>query len=121
MTGAACAGKTSAAKFIASELGYRHIEYEPYLATVKEKLIAPEDGEELPFRKVIAHFASVVATSANTPVIIDGLPLDAKEVENWTKAVGPATVLNLKVDERELIRRTRKKAEGDLAAEVGEE
>lgn len=44
-------------------MGYRHIEYEPYLASVKEKLIAPEDGEELPFRKVIAHFAGLVAAS----------------------------------------------------------
>lgn len=120
VSGAPCAGKTSAAKFIAGELGYRHIEYEPYLASVKEKLIAPEDGEELPFRKVIAHFAGLVAASGNTPILIDGLPLDPKEVENWTKAVGPATVLNLKVEERELIRRTRKKAEADLAAEVGE-
>lgn len=116
ITGAACAGKTSAAKFISNELGYRHIECETYLASVKEKLIAPEDGEELPFRKVIAHFASLVSGSGNTPIIIDGLPLEAKEVENWTKAVGPAIVLNLKVDERELIRRTRKKAEGDLNA-----
>jgi broad-specificity NMP kinase len=121
VTGAACAGKTSACKFIAAEMGYRHVEYEPYLASVKEKLIAPEDGEELPFRKVIAHFATLVSASGNTPLLIDGLPLDAKDVEAWTKAVGPATVLNLKVDERELIRRTRKKAEGDLAAEVGEE
>jgi broad-specificity NMP kinase len=121
VTGAACAGKTSAAKFIAAEMGYRHIEYEAYLATVKEKLIAPEDGEELPFRKVVAHFASLVAASGSTPLLIDGPAIDAKEVENWTKAVGPAIVLNLKVDERELIRRTRKKAEGDLAAEVNEE
>ncbi len=49
------------------------------------------------------------------------MSLDAKDIEAWTKAVGPPTVLNLKVDEKELIRRTRKKAEGDLNAEVGEE
>jgi len=88
---------------------------------VKEKLIAPEDGEELPFRKVIAHFASLVSSSGNSPILIDGLPLEGKDVEAWTKAVGAPIVINLKVDERELIRRTRKKAEGDLNAEVGEE
>ena len=53
--------------------------------------------------------------------MIDGLPLDAKDVEAWTKAVGAPIAINLKVDERELIRRTRKKAEGDVNAEVGEE
>lgn len=84
-------------------------------------MIAPEDGEELPFRKVIAHFASLVSSSGNSPILIDGLPLEGKDVEAWTKTVGAPIVINLKVDERELIRRTRKKAEGDLNAEVGEE
>jgi hypothetical protein len=84
-------------------------------------LIAPEDGEELPFRKVIAHFATIIAESGNTPILIDGLNLDTKEIENWVKIVGPPIVLNLKVEEKELIRRTRRKNEADLAAEVGEE
>lgn len=37
------------------------------------------------------------------------------------KVVGPPTVLNLKVEEKELIRRTRRKNEADVNAEVGEE
>jgi hypothetical protein len=45
VTGPSCVGKTSASKLIASDGGYRHIEYEPYVASIKEKLIAPEDGE----------------------------------------------------------------------------
>lgn len=102
-------------------MGYRHIEYQPYIAGIKEKLIAPEDGEELPFKKIIGHFAAQVSSSGNTPLLIDGLPLDPKDIQSWTKTVGPATVLNLKVEEKELVRRTRKKAEADLTAEVGQE
>lgn len=121
VTGAPCAGKTTASKYIASEFGYKHIEYEPYVASIKEKLIAPEDGEELPFRKIIAHFNTLVAESGSSPLVIDGINLDLKEVENWVKVVGPPTVLNLKVEEKELTRRTRKKNEADVNAEVGEE
>jgi len=102
-------------------LGYKHIEYEPYLASIKEKLIAPEDGEELPFHKVIKHFGQLIASSDNSPLVIDGINIDWKDIDNWVKSNGPPTVLNLKVDEKELIRRTRKKNEADLAAEVTEE
>lgn len=35
VSGPPCVGKTSAAKYIASNYGYKHIEYEPYLASVK--------------------------------------------------------------------------------------
>ena len=59
--------------------------------------------------------------SGDTPILIDGLNLDAKEIDNWVKQVGPPTVINLKVDEKELIRRTRRKNEGDVNAEVSEE
>jgi hypothetical protein len=37
------------------------------------------------------------------------------------KQVGPPTVINLKVEEKELIRRTRRKNEADVNAEVTEE
>ena len=37
------------------------------------------------------------------------------------QANGPPTILNLKLEEQDLITRTRKKNEGDLAAEVSEE
>ena len=48
--------------------------------------------------------------------MIDGLPYSGNDLEEWTKVVGAPTVLNLRVDENEQIKRTRKKAEGDLAA-----
>jgi hypothetical protein len=49
------------------------------------------------------------------------LNVDVKEIDNWVKAVGPPTILNLKVEEKELIRRNRKKNEADVNAEVTEE
>lgn len=35
ISGAPCAGKTSAAKYITSEFGYKHIEYDAYVASLK--------------------------------------------------------------------------------------
>ena len=78
VTGGGSCGKTSAAKAISSRFGYKQIEYEPYLAALKEKLLTPEDGEELPFAKVIAHFTPLISSSP-TPILIDGLVLDAKQ------------------------------------------
>ena len=83
--------------------------------------MTPEDGEDLPFHKVITHFQQLILNSEDTPILIDGLPLDWKDINNWVQKNGPPTILNLKCDEKELIRRARKKAEGDLNAEVGEE
>lgn len=91
------------------------------MASVKEKLMTPEDGEDLPFKKVIRHFSTMVSQSGDTPILIDGLPLDWKDIDSWVQVVGPPVVLNLKAEEKELIRRTRKKNEGDLTAEVSEE
>ncbi len=42
--------------------------------------------------------------------------MDPKEIDNWVKQVGPPTVINLKVEEKELIRRTRRKNEADVNA-----
>ena len=53
--------------------------------------------------------------------MIDGLALDCKDIDAWVQANGPPTILNLKLEEQDLITRTRKKNEGDLAAEVSEE
>lgn len=109
VSGPAAVGKTSAAKYICSTYGYKHIEYESYIASVKEKLIAPEDGEDLPFHKIIKHFGSLIANSGENPILIDGINIDWKDIENWTLANGPPVILNLKTDEKELIRRARKK------------
>jgi len=35
VSGPPCVGKTSAAKYISSEFGYKHIEYEPYVQSIK--------------------------------------------------------------------------------------
>jgi hypothetical protein len=37
-------------------------------------------------------------------------------LEEWISAIGSPNVINLKVEELELIKRTRKKNEGDLTA-----
>lgn len=81
-------------------------------------MITPEDGEDLPFKKVISHFGTLIKECGDTPILIDGLPLDWKDIDAWVEANGPPIVLNLKTEEKELIRRMRKKNEGDLAAEV---
>jgi hypothetical protein len=51
-------------------------------------------------RKIISHFATLVKESGDTPILIDGLNLDAKEIDNWVKQVGPPTIINLKVEEK---------------------
>jgi len=60
IAGPSCVGKTCAAKYISSNYGYKHIEYEPYIASVKEKLMGSEEGEEVPFPKIIKHFTSLI-------------------------------------------------------------
>lgn len=83
-------------------------------------MIAPEDGEELPFHKIIKHFNSLISNSGENPILIDGLNLDWKDLDNWVAANGAPIVFNLKTDEKELIRRTRRKNEADVNAEVTE-
>ena len=43
------------------------------------------------------------------------------DLKEWVNALGAPLVINLKVEADEQIKRARKKAEGDLAAEVSEE
>ena len=119
VTGAGSCGKTSASKVISSRFGFKHIEYESYLTALKEKLLTPEDGEDLPFNKVIAHFTTLINNSSS-PLLIDGLVLDAKQAQKWVVSNGRPHIINLNISENETIKRTRKKAEGDLAAEVSE-
>lgn len=44
VNGPQTAGKSTLCRTIAKDYGYKHIEMEPYLATLKEKLLTPEDG-----------------------------------------------------------------------------
>lgn len=69
---------------------------------------------------MINHFQTLV-TNSEVPILIDGLALDMKETENWVSKIGSPVVINLRVGENELIKRTRKKAEADVNAEVTEE
>ncbi len=61
MTGPQAVGKTTVAKYLESQYQMVYVEFEPYVAALKEKLLTPEDGEELPVRKVIAHFKDLFA------------------------------------------------------------
>ena len=121
VSGPPCVGKTSASKYICNTYGYKYLEYEPYVASIKEKLIAPEDGEDLPFHKIVKHFNGLINESGDTPLLIDGLNIDWKDVDTWVQTNGPATIINLRTEEKELIKRTRRKNEADVNAEVGEE
>ena len=57
----------------------------------------------------------MIAESGNCPLMIDGINFDWKEIDNWVEANGAPTIINLKLeDEKELIKRQRKKAEGDV-------
>lgn len=91
---------------------------EPYLATLKEKLLTPEDGEELPVAKIIKHFKELVDREK---IIIDWLPYEGKDLENFIDQVGNPLIINMKVDSRNLLKRNRKKNEADVNAEVSEE
>ena len=101
-------------------MGYKVIEFEAELTTAKEKLANPDEGEEIPLKKILNYFKQMLQNS-NTICVIDCLPYEKNDLAQWIEIVGePATVINLEVEELEQIKRTRKKAEGDLAAEVNE-
>lgn len=74
-----------------------------------------DDAEEVPVVKIIRHFRDVMLESGNT-YVIDGLPFEKKDLEEWIRVVGTPNVINLTVDENETIKRTRKKNESDLTA-----
>ena len=81
VNGPSGSGKTTVAKFLASEFGFKLIEYEPYFSSVKEKLLVPEDGDEVPLRKILAHFKSLLSQNPDDTYVIDGLPFDNKDLE----------------------------------------
>jgi hypothetical protein len=41
--------------------------------------------------------------------LIDGINVEWKDLDSWVALNGPPVVFNLKTDEKELIRRTRRK------------
>jgi hypothetical protein len=60
-------------------------------------------------RKIVAHFKTVLTQNANDTYIIDGLPFENKDLEEWIKVIGPPSLVKLDVDIKESILRTRKK------------
>ncbi len=83
VTGAQGSGKTTVAKYLESQYQMFSIEFEPYVAGLKEKLLTPEDGEELPVRKVIAHFKDLFAKNADKELLIDGFSYTNNDLKDW--------------------------------------
>jgi hypothetical protein len=48
-------------------------------------------------RKVLAHFKTLLSQNSNDTYIIDGLPFDNKDLEEWIKVIGSPSVINLEV------------------------
>ena len=63
----------------------------------------------------------MVNCDKNCTYIFDCLTYENNDLAAWVECVGVPNVLNLEVDEKEQIMRTRKKAEGDLGAEISED
>ena len=76
VNGPGTCGKTTVAKYIAAEFGYKYIDYEAEAAAAKEKIASPEDGEEVPVKKFINYFSGMVKNDPNTTYIFDGLPYE---------------------------------------------
>ncbi len=83
VTGAQGSGKTTVAKYLESQYQMLSIEFEPYVAGLKEKLLTPEDGEELPVRKVIAHFKDLFAKNRDKELLIDGFSYTNNDLKDW--------------------------------------
>lgn len=118
INGPQTSGKTSLAKVIAREYGYKHYEFEPYVASIKEKLITAEDGEELPAKKVIQHFKELAKKER---ILVDCLPYEGKDLELFISEVGNPLIINIKADPKNLVKRDRKKNGADVNAEIPEE
>lgn len=70
----------------------------------------------MPVKKVLAHFSSLLQGDHNSTYLFDGIPYDGNDLKNWVETVGSPNVINLAVDNLELIKRTRRKNEGDVNA-----
>ena len=59
-----------------------------------------EEGEEVPFPKIVKHFACLIQESGVTPLVIDGINIEWKDIDQWVEACGPPTIINLKAEEK---------------------
>jgi hypothetical protein len=46
-------------------------------------LLTPEDGDELPVRKVIAHFKDLFAKNTDKEFLIDGFSYANNDLRDW--------------------------------------
>lgn len=49
----------------------------------------------MPLRKVLAHFKALLSQNLNDTYVIDGLPFDNKDLEQWIKVIGVPSVINV--------------------------
>ena len=100
INGATCSGKSTVAKHFQSEYGYKLIEFETYLPALKEKLANPDEGEEVPLKKILNHFQKELRDNSCCVYVLDGFPYDGKDLEAWIEVVGCPNIWNLDVEEK---------------------
>jgi hypothetical protein len=61
--------------------------------------LTPEDGEELPVRKIISHFKDLFSKNPEKEYLIDGFSYANNDLKDWIHELGPPTFINLRVDE----------------------
>lgn len=83
VVGSPGSGKTTVAKYLENQYQMVNIEFEPYVAGLKEKLLTPEDGDELPVRKVISHFKDLFAKNPEKEYLIDGFSYTNNDLKDW--------------------------------------
>ena len=99
MSGAIGSGKTTVAKYLQGEFGFKLIEFETELAAAKEKLVNPDEGEEVPLKKILNYFKNLLGQNKGTTCIIDGLTYEKDELRQWIEVVGVPSVINLEVEQ----------------------
>lgn len=79
--GAIGSGKTTVAKHFAQQFGFKFIQFEAELTSAKQKLANPDEGEEVPLKKILGYFSNLINNDKNTTCIFDALPYEQKDME----------------------------------------
>ena len=67
-------------------------------------------------KKILNYYKNMIQNDKNCTYIFDCLTYENNDLAAWVECVGVPNIINIEVDEKEQIMRTRKKAEGDLGA-----
>lgn len=110
VNGPGTCGKTSVAKYVAAEFGFKLVEFQAEAAAAKEKIAKPEDGEEVPAHRYVTYFGNMIRSNPGTIYIFDSLPYNNADLQLWISEIGCPNIINLKADPNQLIKRMRKKA-----------